>query len=134
MSYFPSSVKNTEEALNYLAKLAQNIVTVVTTAATTLTATAAQLIEGIFNLAGGTTMALTVPTAAAIVAGMDNPQVGSFFEFTIVNGNSGTATLTTNTGCTLVGLATLATTLSGTWKVVLTNVTEGAEAVSIYRV
>ncbi len=133
MALFPSSVKNTEEALNYLATLAQDTVTVVVTALTALTATAAQLIEGLFSTAGGTTCALTTPTGAQIVAAMANPQVGSSFTFNIVNTNSGTTTLTAGaSGITLVGLATVATNTSATFRAVVTNITSGSEAVTIY--
>ena len=134
MALFPSSVKNTEEALNYLAALAQDTVTAVVTALTAITATAAQLIEGIFNTAGGTTCALTTPTAAQIVAALSNAQVGSSFTFNIVNTNSGTTTLTAGSGITIVGLATVATNTSGTFRAVVTNITPASEAVTIYRV
>lgn len=135
MAYFPAAVKNTEEALNYLAKLAQALATVVTSAATTLTAAAAAFVtKGIYSLSGGTTCTITSPTAAQIVAALDNPQVGTSFVVSIVNANSGTATMAGGTGVTVVGLATAATNTSATFRGVVTNVTSGAEAVSLYRV
>lgn len=135
MAYFPAAVKNTEEALNYLAKLAQALATVVTSAATTLTVAAASFVtNGIYSLSGGTTCTITSPTAAQIVAALDNPQVGTSFVVSIVNANSGTATMAGGTGVTVVGLATAATNTSATFRGVVTNVTSGAEAVSLYRV
>ena len=135
MAYFPAAVKNTEEALNYLAKLAQALATVVTSAATTLTAAAASFVtNGIYSLSGGTTCTITSPTAAQIVAALDNPQVGTSFVVSIVNANSGTATMAGGTGVTVVGLATAATNTSATFRGVVTNATSGAEAVSLYRV
>lgn len=135
MAYFPAAVKNTEEALNYLAKLAQELATVVTSAAPTLTAAAAAFVtHGIYSLSGGTTCTITSPTAAHIVAALDNPQVGTSFVVSIVNANSGTATMAGGTGVTVVGLATAATNTSATFRGVVTNATSGAEAVSLYRV
>ena len=135
MAYFPAAVKNTEEALNYLAKLAQALATVVTSAATTLTAAAATFVtNGIYSLSGGTTCTITSPTAAQIVAALDNPQVGTSFVVSIVNANSGTATMAGGTGVTVVGLATAATNTSATFRGVVTNATSGAEAVSLFRV
>ena len=135
MAYFPAAVKNTEEALNYLAKLAQALATVVTSAATTLTAAAAAFVtNGIYSLSGGTTCTITSPTAAQIVAALDNPQVGTSFVVSIVNANSGTATMDGGTGVTVVGLATAATNTSASFRGVVTNATAGAEAVSLYRV
>lgn len=136
MAYFPSAVKNTEEALNYLAKIAQGLANVVTSAAATLTAAAAAFVNnGIYSLSGGTTCTITSPTAAQIVAALDNPQVGTSFVVSIVNANSGTATMAGDgSTVTVVGLATAATNTSATFRGVVTNATSGAEAVSLFRV
>lgn len=59
--------------------------------------------------AGGTTPSLQLPTAAAIIAAIPGWQIGQSYLLRIINTNSGTATITTNTGLTLTGTMTLAT-------------------------
>lgn len=134
MALFPSVVKNTEEALNYLAGAVSSTITALVSAATTLTLTTAQLLGGILNTAGGTTCTATTPTAAAIVAAMANPQVGSHFTFNVVNTNSGTTTVAGGSGVTVTGLATAATNTSATFRGVVTDIGPGTEAVTLYRV
>ena len=74
MAYFPAAVKNTEEALNYLAKLAQALATVVTSAAPTLTAAAAAFVtNGIYSLSGGTTCGTILRYNAGHAAKRMNP-------------------------------------------------------------
>jgi hypothetical protein len=77
------------------------------TATTTTTFTAAQLLNGLMLLNSGITanVAYTLPTVAQLEADLTNSdKVGTSFTFRVVNlgTSSGTATITTNTGWTLV--------------------------------
>lgn len=99
------------------------------TTGTTGTATAAQLINGVYSFSAGTTYTLTTPTAAAIVAALINVEVSSAFILTVYNANSGAFTLTGGTGVTVAGLGTAATGTARSWVFVVTNATAGAEAV-----
>lgn len=136
MGDFPSTVKSDEQAIVFLGAQrsgsAKRLVT--TSAATTLSPTYAQMQGGLIALTGGTTCTVTTPTAALILAGITAAlvQVGSKFDFEISNQNSGTATLAGGTGVTLVGTATLATTKTGVYRGVVTNIGVGTEAVVIY--
>lgn len=68
----------------------------------------------IHNSTGGSTPSLTMPTAAAIIAAMGTAfVVNSGYVLRVINANSGTATLVTNTGITTTGTLTVAT---GTWR------------------
>ncbi len=68
------------------------------------TLTAAQLLGGILYRTGPVGgYADTTPTAAAIVAAMDNPQIGDSFTFTHVNGVAQICTFTAGAGVTLAG-------------------------------
>jgi hypothetical protein len=64
----------------------------------------------LFTNTGVTPGNLQLPTAAQIVALLPNAQVGFAYELDVTNGSSAanTATLTTNTGLTLVGTMTVA--------------------------
>lgn len=78
-----------------------------------VTLTPAQLINGVIKQGGSPgAFAMTYPTAAAIVAAIANCQVGSRFEFDLINGGDGTITMTTNTGISVKGTATIATSKS----------------------
>ena len=69
------------------------------------TLTAAMLISGLIMRTGPTgAYNETTPTAAQIVAAMDNPQIGDSFDFTHVNGVAYTATLVAGTDVTLAGV------------------------------
>jgi hypothetical protein len=77
------------------------------TATTTTTFTAAQLLNGLMLLNSGITanVAYTLPTVAQLEADLTNSEkVGTSFTFRVVNlgTSSGTATITTSTGWTLV--------------------------------
>jgi len=94
--------------------------------------TAAQVIDSkIFTQTPTAARAVTTPTAALIVAAATGYVVGTSFEFTIVNKAAAThvITLTAGVGVTLVGLATVDATLSGTWIVRI----DSASAVSMFR-
>jgi hypothetical protein len=100
-------------------------------AASTATLTVAQIINASYRVTSGAASSLTTPTAAAIVAALKNAQVGSSFDFELINGGSGTATIVAGSGVTLVGFTAPATTKSQSYKGVVTNATAGAEAVSL---
>jgi hypothetical protein len=124
-------------ALSYVEDLANaaNLLTPTPfTVAATHTMTTAELLQSWYQITGGATaMALTMPTAAAIVAALVNCQVGSAFEVIFDNQSGGTTTITTNTGITLVGTTqTIATTVRRLYRGIVTNATIGAEAVSIF--
>ena len=88
-----------------------------TAIAAAATLTTAQLANGliVFNGAAG---ALTVPLGTSLDAAFTSMKIDSAFDFSIINTDSGdTCTVTANTGCTLVGVAVVATTSSCTWRV-----------------
>ena len=85
------------------------------TAAATLTT--AELATGIITY-NGAAAALTVPTGASLDADFSSMKVNSSFEFAIINiGGTNAATVTANTGCTLVGVAAVNALTSATWRV-----------------
>ena len=85
------------------------------TAAATLTA--AELANGIITYTGAA-VALTVPTGADLDAAFTSMKVNSCFDFFIINtGATNAATVTANTGCTLVGAAAVAAATSCNWRV-----------------
>jgi hypothetical protein len=85
------------------------------TAAATLTA--AELATGIITYTGAA-VALTVPTGAALDAAFSSMKVDSSFDFSIINtDDADAATVTANTGCTLVGVAAVAAVTSCAWRV-----------------
>lgn len=107
----------------------------VNTTTTARTMTAAEFLAGLFVTTAAGALALTLPTAAALVAAFPNVQVGSQVELKLVNAGNNTLTLTTNTGLTITGghgTATLPTVTSQILVAKFTNVTLGAEAVTIY--
>jgi hypothetical protein len=95
------------------------------TAAATLTP--AELATEIITYTGAA-VALTVPTGVALEAEFSSMKVNSSFDFTIINiGGTNAATVTANTGCTLVGVAAVAANSSCVWRVRKT-----AEAVFVF--
>jgi hypothetical protein len=84
--------------------------------AATATLTAAELANGIIVYTGSTA-ALTVPLGVDIDAAFPSMKVNSCFDFYIINTSGSTATLTANTGCTLVGVAAVVTVTSCNWRV-----------------
>lgn len=96
-------------------------------AAATLTAT--QLIDsGIFTITPTIARILTTDTATNIVAGLTGYQVGTCFEFTIVNNAAFDVTLAGGTGVTIIG-KTIANNASITF---LARI-DSATTVTIYR-
>ncbi len=107
--YYPSNVQNTEEALQYLGALIKAMRTQRYAAKTgSPTLTGAEMADAVVEISGGSTATVTTATAADIIAAMKaldpNADVGSIAAFTLVNGNSGTATVTAGDSVTLVGV------------------------------
>jgi hypothetical protein len=85
------------------------------TAAATLTP--AELATEIITYTGAAA-ALTVPLGTDIENAFSSMKVNSSFDFSIINiGGTNAATVTANTGCTLVGTAAVAANTSATWRV-----------------
>ena len=107
--------------------------TVVSTIATAgdVTFTAAQILGGLIlrDPAGGARADL-LPTAASIIAALQEVQVGDSFEFTVRNtaDSSETITITTNAGLTLNGTMTIAQNNSKRFLALVTSST----AVTVY--
>jgi len=81
------------------------------------TLTAAELATGIVTYTGAA-VALTVPTAAALDVAFSNMKNDTSFDFVIINtGATNAATVTANTGCTLVGVAAVSAATSAQWRV-----------------
>ena len=96
-------------------------------AAATLSAT--QMVDsGIFTITPTVARNLTTANATSIIAQLPDYQVGTWFDFTIVNLAAFVVTLVANTGVTRVGSATM-NNASGTWKCLVTS----SSAVTIYR-
>lgn len=85
------------------------------TAAATLTP--AELANGIITYVGAAA-ALTVPLGTSLDAEFGSMKVNSSFDFVIINTDAANAaTVTANTGCTLVGVAAVAAVTSARWRV-----------------
>lgn len=96
-----------------------------------VTFTAAEILGGlILRDPNGAGRADLLPTAASIITELDNPEVGTSFEFTIRNTANAaeTITVTTNTGLTLSGTMTIAQNNSKRFLAVVT----GATTVTVY--
>lgn len=79
---------------------------------TTQTLTAAMVTGGNFVAhvtTGGSTPSLTMPLATALIAAIPQFAIGQSYILRIINSNSGTATIVTNTGITTTGTLTVAT-------------------------
>ncbi len=74
------------------------------------TATAAQIIGGLITVSG--TLALTLPLAADLDTALPNFPVNGSFAFNVISIGANTATVTTNTGWSLVGTMTVLTTIA----------------------
>ncbi len=108
-----------------------------------VTLTAAQILTELIHMNPSTDRTLTMPTAANLVSGVANAQVGDRIEFVIINESTGNniITLAMGSGGTLVGSGTInprslqAHVDPGTGRFVarLTNVTASSEAYTIYR-
>lgn len=83
---------------------------------TTQTLTAAMIVGGKITYhvtTGGTTPSLTLPLATAIDTALPDIRAGQSYVLRVINSNSGTATIVTNTGWTTSGTLTIAT---NTWR------------------
>lgn len=90
------------------------------TAAATLTP--AELATGIITYTGAA-VNLTVPLGTSLDTEFGSMKVNSSFDFSIINtDNADAATVTANTGCTLVGTAAVAAGTSALWRVRKTGV------------
>jgi hypothetical protein len=98
------------------------------------TPTTAQLMtSSVFTMTPGAARTFTTPTAATMVGAITGATVGTWFDFTIVNLAQFPITLTAgDASVTLVGDAVV-NKGAGTFRAILTNVTGGTEALSIYR-
>ena len=96
------------------------------------TLTAAQLLNSkLFTATPTAARTFTTATAALIVAALTDEVAGTSFEFTIVNKAADThaITLAGGTSVTVVGLATVSATLSGTF----VGVVQSDNSVKLYR-
>lgn len=105
-------------------------VSTLTDAATTLTT--AQLLGGLIIQPASTGRTDTLPTAALLVDAIQGAMVGTAFEFIVKNSGAGTITVAAGSGGTTSGTMTIATTAIKRFMVVLTNVTVGSEAYTVY--
>ena len=81
------------------------------------TLTAAELANGIINY-NGTASNLTVPLGTDLDTAFPSMKVNSSFDFYIINtGGTNAATVTANTGCTLVGVAAVSANSACGWRV-----------------
>jgi hypothetical protein len=84
------------------------------TAAATLTP--AELATEIITYTGAA-VALTLPLGTDLDNAFSSMKVNSSFDFSIINiGGTNAATVTANTGCTIVGTAAVAANTSATWR------------------
>jgi hypothetical protein len=86
------------------------------------TLTPAELANGIINY-NGTASNLTVPLGTDLDTAFPSMKVNSSFDFYIINtGGTNAATVTANTGCTLVGVAAVSANSSCNWRARKTDV------------
>ena len=86
------------------------------------TLTAAELANGIINY-NGTASNLTVPLGTDLDTAFPSMKVNSSFDFYIINtGGTNAATVTANTGCTLVGVAAVSANSACNWRCRKTDV------------
>lgn len=97
-------------------------------------ATTNELVRGMFDTSAATSgRSINLPTAAAAVAALDGAVVGTSVEFVVVNPSGQTITVAPGTGGSALGVMTVATTVSGHFRLRLTNVTSGSEAYQVQR-
>jgi len=74
------------------------------------------------RLTGAAPTTVTLPTVTAMLATVPDPEIGMTWFLAVTNTGSGTVTMTTNTGWTVGGTATVATTTTRWFKVTITSV------------
>lgn len=129
MARFAETQYSTEQAINTLADAinANKNGLYTTEVGASKTLAASVVINGTYVTTGapGAT-AVLFPTAANIVAAMNNPQVGSMADFHVKNETDNTMTMTTNTGLTLDGTVAIPTLKSQVFRIHVTAVSTPA--------
>jgi hypothetical protein len=135
-SFSPNVGDARKSTLHFPTKTATLIT--LTTAGGVVTLTAAQLLTGLLTCDCQDAQTMTTPTAALIVAAFNGPMVGLSFDVDVINYGATTLTIGLGTGVTKATIAgvssvlTLVTLAAKRLTFVLTNVTAGSEAVSVY--
>lgn len=121
-------------SVNAIAPVNMSTRTLVALSNGNATPTIAQLMtSSIFTMTPTTARNFTTPAAATMVAGIAGATVGTWFDFTVINlGNFAITMVAGDAGVTLVGDAVI-NKGAATYRAVLTNVSGGTEALSIYR-
>jgi len=119
------------------SRMAEGVTVATDATASALTYTVAQIVSAglLLRDPNGAGRADLLPTAKDIVAALGpGVAVGTSFEFTIRNTADAaeTITVTTNTGLTLSGTMTIAQNNSKRFLAVVTSLTAGSEAVTVY--
>lgn len=102
------------------------------------TLTVAELLTGFLTVDCQDAQTMTTPTAALIVAAINGCQVGTSFDVDVVNYGDTTLTVGLGTGVTKTTIATVAAVLtlvtlaSKRLRFVVTNITAGSEAVTLW--
>lgn len=111
---------------------------VASTGSGVVTLTTAQLMQGLLPVDCQDAQSITTPTAALIVAAINGCQVGQAFDLDVVNYGDSTLTMALGSGVTKTTIATVAAVLtlvtlaSKRFRFIVTNVTPGSEAVTIW--
>lgn len=94
----------------------------------------AQTLTPLLDRSGAATVSDTTPTAAAMVAALPGVRVSQSYVWRVRNRNSGTLTIVAGNGITLAtgNTNTIAAASTRAFLVVFTNVSPGAEAVTMY--
>jgi len=113
---------------------------VLTTGGGVVTGTVTQILSGLLRMSTTNAQTFTTPTAALIVAAINGCQVNTSFDLDVINYGASTLTIglgtgvTTPTIATVASVLTLATLTAKRFKFVVTNATQGSEAVEIYTI
>lgn len=96
--------------------------------------TVAAVKSGIVTQTPGANSTLTLPTAAAILAGFPQAQVGSTLSLSVINlaAATYTTTIAPDAGSSMVGTAAIAPLTSGRIRIRFTSVTSGSAAYVAY--
>lgn len=100
----------------------------------TVTLTAAEVLTQVIDGTPTAAATYTLPTAALLVAAIPNCQAGTSFMFFVNNkaGAAYTITLAAGSGGTGDGTLTVAQNIVRAFLIIITNVTSGSEAYSVY--